>query len=105
MKVPATIFRFQNVYGPGQSPFNPYTGIINLFHRIAYGGGAIEIYEDGQIGRDFVFIDDVVDAICAAVERAGSGVGRPSWCDREGPTTIADAARRVAQISTARPIP
>jgi dTDP-L-rhamnose 4-epimerase len=97
MKVPATIFRFQNVYGPGQSPFNPYTGIINLFHRIAYGGGAIEIYEDGQIGRDFVFIDDVVDAICAAVERPVSGV-RLLDVGSGVPTTIADAARHIADL-------
>ena len=100
MNVPATILRFQNVYGPGQSPFNPYTGIINLFHRIAFNGGAIEVYEDGQIGRDFVFIDDVVEAVCAAVARppqdlrlldVGSGT----------PTTIADAAHHIAALHNA----
>jgi dTDP-L-rhamnose 4-epimerase len=97
MEVPATVLRFQNVYGPGQSPFNPYTGIINLFHRIAYSGGAIEVYEDGQIGRDFVFIDDVVDAICAAIDRPPSGL-RLLDVGSGVPTTIADAARHIAAL-------
>lgn len=97
MKVPATILRFQNVYGPGQSPFNPYTGIINLFHRIAYAGGAIEVYEDGQIGRDFVFIDDVVDAICAAVARPPKGL-RFLDVGSGVPTRIGDAARHIAAL-------
>jgi dTDP-L-rhamnose 4-epimerase len=97
MKVPATILRFQNVYGPGQSPFNPYTGIINLFHRIAYNGGAIEVYEDGQIGRDFVFIDDVADAVCAAVTRPPEGL-RLLDVGSGSPTTILDAARHIAAL-------
>jgi dTDP-L-rhamnose 4-epimerase len=97
MNVPATILRFQNVYGPGQSPFNPYTGIINLFHRTAYGGGAIEVYEDGQIGRDFVFIDDVVEAVCAAVSRPPEGL-RLLDVGSGVPTTIADAARYIAAL-------
>lgn len=97
MKIPATVLRLQNVYGPGQSPFNPYTGIINLFHRIAYRGNAIEVYEDGQIGRDFVFIDDVVDAICAAVARPPQGL-RLLDVGSGVPTTIVDAARHIAAL-------
>ena len=41
--VPLSIFRFQNVYGAGQSPHNPYTGIVGLFHRVAAAGGRIEV--------------------------------------------------------------
>jgi dTDP-L-rhamnose 4-epimerase len=57
------ILRLQNVYGPGQSLTNPYTGIVPLFARLAREGKSIPVYEDGQIVRDFVFIDDVADAI------------------------------------------
>ena len=67
--VPLTVLRLQNVYGPGQSPTNPYTGIINIFHRRARAGLPIEVYEDGAIERDFVFIDDVVAAFGAALGR------------------------------------
>jgi dTDP-L-rhamnose 4-epimerase len=58
------ILRLQNVYGPGQSLSNPYTGIVPLFARIAREGKSIPVYEDGKIVRDFVFIDDVAAAVC-----------------------------------------
>ena len=55
------LFRLQNVYGPGQSLINPYTGIVSLFAQKAKAGEVIPVYEDGEIIRDFVFIDDVAD--------------------------------------------
>lgn len=58
--------RLQNVYGPGQSLTNPYTGIVSLFARLAKAGKSIPLYEDGAMLRDFVFIDDVANAIVAA---------------------------------------
>lgn len=64
------ILRLQNVYGPGQSLSNPYTGIVSLFARLARDGLVIPIYEDGMIIRDFVLIDDVASAILCAVETA-----------------------------------
>ena len=63
------MFRLQNVYGPGQSPHNPYTGIITLFHRLASRGETLDVYEDGEINRDFVYIDDVVAALVAGIDR------------------------------------
>jgi dTDP-L-rhamnose 4-epimerase len=57
------LLRLQNVYGPGQSLSNPYTGIVSLFARLARAGKSIPLYEDGNIIRDFVFIDDVADAV------------------------------------------
>src|SRR5947208_6278577 len=56
-----SVLRLQNVYGPGQSLTNSYTGIVALFARLAREHHTLEVYEDGQIVRDFVFIDDVVD--------------------------------------------
>ena len=67
--VPLSIFRFQNVYGAGQSPHNPYTGIVGLFHRVAAAGGRIEVYEDGLIGRDFIYVDDVARCVALGIER------------------------------------
>lgn len=58
------ILRLHNVYGPGQSLSNPYTGIVPLFARIAREAQSIPVYEDGNIVRDFVFIDDVAEAVC-----------------------------------------
>lgn len=57
------LLRLQNVYGPGQSLSNPYTGIVSLFARQAKAGEVISVYEDGEIIRDFVFIADVAAAV------------------------------------------
>ena len=54
--------RYQNVYGPGQSLKNPYTGILSIFSNEILDGNDINIFEDGEESRDFVFVDDVVDA-------------------------------------------
>lgn len=60
--------RFQNVYGAGQSLSNPYTGILSIFSTRIKNGNDINIFEDGLESRDFVYIDDVVDSICLAIE-------------------------------------
>jgi dTDP-L-rhamnose 4-epimerase len=62
----AVMLRFQNVYGPGQSLRNPYTGVLSIFARQLLEGGDLAIFEDGEIARDFVFVDDVVDALVRA---------------------------------------
>lgn len=61
-------FRYQNVYGPGQSLSNPYTGILSIFSTRIKNGNGINIFEDGKETRDFVYIDDVVDATILGIE-------------------------------------
>jgi dTDP-L-rhamnose 4-epimerase len=98
--------RYQNVYGPGQSLKNPYTGILSIFSTLIRQGKAINIFEDGLESRDFVYIDDIVEAtfrastMPAAVGRTinvGSGVATTvnevvaslfAAFDTEVPTTI-----------------
>lgn len=60
--------RYQNVYGPGQSLKNPYTGILAIFSERARANDPIYIFEDGKESRDFVYIDDVVEATARCVE-------------------------------------
>ncbi len=60
--------RFQNVYGPGQSLKNPYTGIISIFSSRILQGKDIFIFEDGKESRDFVYCLDVLDAVVKAIE-------------------------------------
>jgi dTDP-L-rhamnose 4-epimerase len=67
--------RYQNVYGPGQSLKNPYTGILAVFSNLARQNQGIEIYEDGLESRDFVYIDDVVEATVRSIELPGQFVG------------------------------
>ncbi|HRG87617.1 MAG TPA: NAD-dependent epimerase/dehydratase family protein, partial [Chitinophagales bacterium] len=84
--LPYVIFRYQNVYGPGQSLKNPYTGILSIFSTQIKNGNNINVFEDGLESRDFVFIDDVVAATVAGIEKeeanngvfnVGSGVATP----------------------------
>lgn len=72
--LPVIAFRFQNVYGPGQSLKNPYTGILSIFSTQIKNGSDINIFEDGKEARDFVYIDDVVDAIILGIESREQGV-------------------------------
>ena len=68
--MPLTILRLFNVYGPGQSLSNPYTGILSTFYTRAASGKAIAVYEDGEESRDFVFVGDVVEAMRRSLLRA-----------------------------------
>lgn len=68
LKIPTIALRYQNVYGPGQSLKNPYTGILSIFSTRIKNGNDINIFEDGKESRDFVYIDDVVEATILALE-------------------------------------
>lgn len=68
--ISAIALRYQNVYGPGQSLSNPYTGILSIFSTRIRNGSAINIFEDGKESRDFVYIDDVIHATIAALEES-----------------------------------
>lgn len=69
------ILRLQNVYGAGQSLSNPYTGVISIFTNQVQDGKTLNIYEDGDIVRDFVYVDDVV--------RAFAKVGTIETCPKD----------------------
>ena len=69
LNIPAVAFRYQNVYGAGQSLSNPYTGILSIFSTRIKNGNDINIFEDGLESRDFVYIDDVVDATILGIEK------------------------------------
>ncbi|MDQ3186388.1 MAG: NAD-dependent epimerase/dehydratase family protein [Pseudomonadota bacterium] len=95
--VEPVVLRFQNVYGPGQSMRNPYTGVLSIFLSQILAGQRLNIYEDGEITRDFVFVQDVVRSLelagriqlpRGAVINIGSGRG----------VTILSVARKLLKI-------
>lgn len=93
--VEPSVLRLQNVYGPGQSLSNPYTGIVPLFARLARAGEPIPVFEDGAILRDFVHVDDVAQVLVLAV----TGDAVPSAAVDIGSgeaTSVLELARRVA---------
>ena len=62
------ILRYQNVYGDGQALRNPYTGILSVFSNQILRDKPINVFEDGLPSRDFIFIDDVVEATIRSLE-------------------------------------
>jgi UDP-glucose 4-epimerase len=62
-----TSFRMYNVYGSRQALDNPYQGVLGIFIGNLLRGEPITIFGDGQQSRDFVHIDDIVDAWVSAL--------------------------------------
>ncbi|WP_298966133.1 SDR family NAD(P)-dependent oxidoreductase [uncultured Methylobacterium sp.] len=91
------ILRFQNVYGPGQSLRNPYTGVLSIFSGQILAGQSLNIYEDGKITRDFVYVGDVVDAVVLALTAPRRVEGVVNIGSGEA-TTIHDAARELVRL-------
>jgi dTDP-L-rhamnose 4-epimerase len=96
-----SILRLHNVYGPGQALGNPYTGVLMVFFNRALNGEPLILFEDGEITRDFVHVDDVV----AALEAAGSrpATNRSLFTIGSGtPVTIRAAAEAIRTVTESR---
>jgi dTDP-L-rhamnose 4-epimerase len=65
---PVVALKYFNVFGTRQSLSNPYTGVSAIFMNRAKNGNPLMIYEDGMQTRDFVYIDDVVEANILALQ-------------------------------------
>lgn len=96
--------RYQNVYGPGQSLKNPYTGILAVFSNLARQNQPIEIYEDGLESRDFVYIDDVVEATVRSINYAGKFVGALNVGSGEATSVMTVAQEIKAFFQSTSPI-
>jgi dTDP-L-rhamnose 4-epimerase len=60
--IPAVALRYSCTYGPRQSIFNPYTGVIAIVCTRLLSGMPPVVYEDGMQTRDFCFVEDVAEA-------------------------------------------
>jgi UDP-glucose 4-epimerase len=60
--------RYFNVFGPRQDPGSPYSGVLSIFNAALLAGTPITIYGDGEQSRDFVYVQNVVDAILQSAE-------------------------------------
>lgn len=68
-EVPTVALRYSITQGPRQSLFNQYSGICRIFVGRALKGQPLIVYENGLQTRDFVHIDDVVDANMLVLEK------------------------------------
>ncbi|WOE82542.1 NAD-dependent epimerase/dehydratase family protein [Pseudomonas protegens] len=67
MGIGYAMLRLQNVYGERQSLNNPYTGILSIFSTKIRRNSELPLFEDGEESRDFIHVEDVTDALLAAV--------------------------------------
>ncbi len=86
MGIPAVALRYSCTYGPRQSIFNPYTGVIAIFCTRLLNNLPPVLFEDGEQTRDFSFVEDIARANLIAAEtdaldgqpvNVGSGRGVP----------------------------
>jgi UDP-glucose 4-epimerase len=94
--------RFFNVYGPGQAPDSPYSGVISRFVEQARSGGPITIFGDGLQTRDFVYVGDIVAAILAA-EKAASSAGPVANVCTGVATSVNELASTIADLFESAP--
>lgn len=111
MGIDYVLYRFQNVYGEGQSLKNPYTGILSIFSTRIRRDLELPIFEDGLETRDFVHVDDVVEAVKLGIEASepvndvfnvGSGVATSVYSLAEALTAAFSRTPRVVVTSQFR---
>ncbi len=79
------LLRLTNVFGPRAQMKTHHYGVVNWFIRLAIDGDVIKIFGDGQIVRDFLYVDDCVDALLMSAVSSGAyseifnvGVDKPT---------------------------
>jgi dTDP-L-rhamnose 4-epimerase len=93
--IPAVALRYSCTYGPRQSIFNPYTGVIAIFCTRLLNDLPPVLYEDGEQTRDFSFVEDIARANLLAAETDKlDGLAVNVGCGKG--TTIREIAERVS---------
>jgi dTDP-L-rhamnose 4-epimerase len=93
--IPTVALRYSCTYGPRQSIFNPYTGVIAIFCTRLLSGNPPILYEDGEQTRDLCFVEDIARANLIAAE-SDKLDGLPVNIGTGRPTTIRNIAEMVS---------
>lgn len=98
--------RYMNVFGPRQDPTSPYSGVLSIFCRAALNNSSVTIFGDGTQTRDFVFVQDVVQAnLLAAQLPAANMPEQPIFnVGRGEQTTLNDVIDMLREL-THHPLP
>ena len=88
--------RYFNVFGPGQDPEGEYAAVIPKFIRLMIDGKRPTIYGDGEQSRDFIYIDNVVEANVLAAEREATGAAVNIGCG--GRITVNELVDRLNEL-------
>jgi UDP-glucuronate 4-epimerase len=96
-KIPATGLRFFTVYGPWGRP----DMAMFIFAKAILGGTAIKLFNNGNMRRDFTYIDDVVEAVVRLMDRPPQG--NPSWSGVNPDPASSSAPWKIYNIGNNRP--
>lgn len=94
--LPVVALRFFNIYGPRQALSNPYTGVAAIFASRLLNGNPPLVFEDGKQMRDFVSVQDIVQANLLAMEHSG-GDGMALNVGSGEPVSILEVALALAK--------
>ncbi len=93
--IPTVALRYAVTFGPRQSVFNPYTGIVSIFSTLLLNDVPAVIYEDGLQTRDFTFVGDIALANLLAMDDDRAD-GRVFNVGRGEAVTVVELIERVA---------
>ena len=95
----SVMLRLTNVYGPRAQMKTNHYGVVNWFVRLAIENECIPVYGDGKLKRDFLYIDDAIEAmlLCALSEKCYGEIVNVGRDDPETFRELADILVRVAK--------
>jgi UDP-glucose 4-epimerase len=93
-----TILRLSNIYGPRAQMRHSRYGVVNWFVRLALDGATIPVFGDGKILRDFLYVDDCVEAILLA-GASDAAFGEVLNVGGGDPTTFREVAETLADLT------
>jgi UDP-glucose 4-epimerase len=94
--------RLFNVYGPGQDPKSPYSGVISIFCDRLRRREPIEVFGDGSQTRDFIFINDVIMGLLGAMDARLAGASVFNICTGRG-ASVLELARTIGSVCGVSP--
>jgi dTDP-L-rhamnose 4-epimerase len=96
--IPVVALRYHNIYGPRMPRDTPYAGVASIFKSRLLAGAAPIVYEDGKQLRDFIHVEDIVQANILAAEADEEAVAFEAFNVGTGhPHQIGDFARELAK--------
>jgi UDP-glucose 4-epimerase len=101
--LPASIFRFFNVFGPGQDPTSPYSGVITVFARFAREGKPLPLNGGGIQTRDFISVHDIVAGLTSVLDLPDERWdASPTNLGTGEVTTVRKLAELIRDVTSAR---
>ncbi|MGZ9842216.1 NAD-dependent epimerase/dehydratase family protein [Weissella confusa] len=98
-KIPTVAFRFFNVFGPRQNPASPYSGVLSIITNALINNSVFKLFGDGLQTRDFVYVQDVVNAMHFA-ETADEMIGNVYNIATGNARTLLEAIGILEKVSS-----